>query len=145
MSAGHRSRWALANRRTDTRGEVTLRSALHRRGLRFRKNREIRLPERSVRPDIVFARARVVVFVDGCFWHCCPEHGGQPKGNPAYWGPKLAGNVRRDRLVDAQLREAGWTVVRIWEHMLPEQAADIVAAEVSKSLSAERSREQALS
>jgi len=75
-----------------------------------------------VRTDIVFPRARIAVFSDGCFWHACPEHGTSPRSNPDYWAPKLSRNVERDRRVDQALREAGWTVVRVWEHEPPEEA-----------------------
>jgi DNA mismatch endonuclease, patch repair protein len=93
-----------------------MRSRLHRLGLRFRKDVLLRLDGARVRPDIVFAGARVAVFCDGCFWHRCPEHATDPKTNAAYWMPKLAENVRRDREADRSLRVAGWTVVRVWEH-----------------------------
>lgn len=110
------TRIGKANRRTGTKPEIRLRSALHRRGLRFRKDLLIRAGEVRVHPDIVFTRWRVAVFVDGCFWHGCPEHQHIPKSNTAYWIPKLAANAERDRRVDAALVEAGWSVIRIWEH-----------------------------
>jgi DNA mismatch endonuclease (patch repair protein) len=87
---------------------------LDRRGHRFRKNVLIPLAEMSVRPDVVFTRVKVAFFVDGCFWHACPEHGDLPRSNNGYWMPKLERNVRRDRLVDERLRVAGWIVVRLW-------------------------------
>ncbi|TDC33154.1 very short patch repair endonuclease [Kribbella albertanoniae] len=111
-----RSRNMQAIRRTNTKPEVELRSALHRRGYRFRKDLSIYTAIRRVRPDVVFTARRVAVFVDGCFWHCCPEHGRQPSVNSGYWSPKLQRNVERDRLADAALQQDGWTVVRIWEH-----------------------------
>lgn len=111
----------LGNKRTGTKPETALRSALHAAGLRFRKDHRLDLGDVKPRPDIVFTRAKVAVFVDGCYWHCCPEHGTQPKKNADYWTPKLARNVERDRQHDEALREAGWAVVRIWEHVpLPE-------------------------
>jgi DNA mismatch endonuclease (patch repair protein) len=80
----------------------------------------------------VFRTSRVAVFVDGCFWHCCPEHGTWPKENSKWWRDKLETNVRRDRDTDSRLTSAGWLVVRIWEHEAPEQAAarvrDLVVA-----------------
>lgn len=112
-----------ANRRRDTKPEVLLRSALHARGLRFRKDYLIRLPEFRVRVDVVFTRREVAVFVDGCFWHRCPEHGRVPKSNLDYWEPKLQANVDRDARVTAGLTEAGWIVRRFWEHIDPERAA----------------------
>ena len=78
-----------------------------------------------MRPDVVFPRARVAVFVDGCFWHCCPEHGTSPRANTAYWLPKLKRNVSRDRAVDDAGR-AGWCVLRAWEHEDPAVVADRV-------------------
>lgn len=68
------------------------------------------------RPDFVFKRQRVAVFVDGCFWHCCPMCSNKPKNNAAFWSAKLAANKRRDRLVAGRLRRVGWKVIRIWEH-----------------------------
>src|SRR5438445_12809478 len=106
-----------ANRRVDTKPELALRSALHRRGYRFRKDYRLDLDAGArVRPDIAFTAKRVAVFVDGCFWHVCPEHGTKPAANTWYWGPKLARNVERDRAADAALVAAGWQVVRTWEH-----------------------------
>ncbi|HEU5252055.1 MAG TPA: DNA mismatch endonuclease Vsr [Solirubrobacterales bacterium] len=110
------------NRRRDTRPELALRSELHRRGLRFRVDMPLQAGGRLIRPDVVFTRAQIAVFVDGCFWHCCPEHGNQPQANTDYWKPKLARNVARDHLVDAALSEEGWKVVRAWEH---EEAAAV--------------------
>lgn len=83
---------------------------------------------REARPDIVFTRARVAVFVDGCFWHCCPVHGNAPEKNSTYWAPKLARNVQRDREYDLALEEAGWTVIRVWEHEPVEIAVAMVRA-----------------
>lgn len=77
---------------------------------------------------MVFTRARLAVFVDGCFWHQCPEHGNVPRANGSYWRPKLKRNVARDRAVDAALAAAGWQVLRIWEHDDLDLAADAVVA-----------------
>ncbi len=71
-----------------------------------------------VRPDFVFSRLRLAVFVDGCFWHACPKHATQPRNNTVFWRKKLAANQARDRLVTRTLRRAGWRVMRIWEHEL---------------------------
>lgn len=79
-----------------------------------------------MRPDLVFPRRRVAVFVDGCFWHVCPEHGREPTRNEWYWTPKLRRNVERDRAADAALEAAGWRVIRIWEHVPVEEAAAVV-------------------
>lgn len=113
-----------ANRRTDTGPERALRSELHGRGLRFRKDLRLRLAGHAVRPDVVFTRLRVAVFVDGCFWHRCPEHALAPRSNAEYWREKLARNVERDRRNDEVLAAAGWAVARVWEHEAPRDAAD---------------------
>jgi DNA mismatch endonuclease, patch repair protein len=117
-----------ANRKRDTKPEIALRSALHARGLRFRKHHLVRVPERTVRPDVVFTRHRLAVFVDGCFWHRCPIHGTEPRANTDYWTPKLARNVARDRAVDEDLRRAGWDVLRAWEHEPSSDVADRVVS-----------------
>jgi DNA mismatch endonuclease (patch repair protein) len=119
------------NPRRDTGPEVALRSELHRRGLRFRKDLPVRVPHRVVRPDVVFTRARLAVFVDGCFWHVCPVHGNEPRANTDYWRPKLARNVARDRAVDAALERAGWRVLRAWEHEPVDAIADRIAGVLS--------------
>jgi DNA mismatch endonuclease, patch repair protein len=124
-SAG-RSRNMRAIRRVDTKPEIELRSALHRAGRRFRKDLLLRIGSSRVRPDIVFTARKVAVFVDGCFWHCCPEHGRQPTANVEYWAPKLQKNVERDRRVDFILRQDGWTVVRVWEHQSIGEATRMV-------------------
>ena len=80
------------------------------------------------RADIVFSRAHVVVYVDGCYWHSCPDHATVPKSNREWWVAKLQANMKRDRETDAQLRGAGWEVVRIWEHEVAAEAADRVEA-----------------
>lgn len=110
------TKFGRANRRTDTKPEQALRRELHRTGLRFRKDHLVRAGGLRTRADIVFGPARVAVFVDGCYWHMCSEHFKQPKRNVAYWEPKLAANVARDRRVDAALAADGWTVLRVWEH-----------------------------
>jgi DNA mismatch endonuclease (patch repair protein) len=117
------------NRRADTKPELALRAALFAMGYRYRKDLRLDLPARRVRPDIAFTSRRVAVFVDGCFWHACPEHGSQPKSNEWYWSPKLTRNVERDRAADAALAQAGWTVLRLWEHVpLPDAVAAVIAA-----------------
>ena len=98
----------LGNRRVDTKPEVQLRSLLHRAGLRFRKDSLIRLGARRVRPDVVFGRQRVAVFMDGCFWHRCPEHGTMPSTNHAYWLAKFQTNIARDERNNAALKDEGW-------------------------------------
>lgn len=131
-SAGVR-RSMQGNRRKDTKPEVALRSALHRRGLRFRKDYRMDLAGARVRPDVVFTRRRVAVFVDGCFWHGCPIHFVPPKSNGWYWEPKLRRNRERDELAVRALAAAGWQVVRIWEHVGIAEAVDAVLAAVGGS------------
>ena len=114
------------NRSRDTTPEVRLRSALHRRGLRFRKHVAIATAARPVRPDVVFPRQRVAVFVDGCFWHGCPEHGTWPAANSAYWTRKLDRNQERDRETTRRLTDDGWVVLRFWEHADPDRTADAI-------------------
>lgn len=105
----------LNTRTRDTPAELALRSALHRRGLRYRVDRSP-LPGMRRRADLVFASARVAVFVDGCFWHGCELHKPLPKTNTEWWTEKLSSNRRRDRDTDRQLRDAGWLSIRVWEH-----------------------------
>ena len=83
----------------------------------------VHLPGRTMRVDIAFTRRRVAVFVDGCFWHSCPDHGTRPQSSQGYWDAKLALNRRRDAEVDALLTGCGWHVVRVWEHEMPDAAA----------------------
>lgn len=115
----------VANRRRDTKPEVALRALLHARGLRYRVDYQP-LPGIRNRADVVFTRAKVVVFVDGCFWHGCPEHFSLPKTNVDYWEPKIRANRARDERTDALLREAGWTIIRAWEHEDAHSVADRV-------------------
>jgi DNA mismatch endonuclease (patch repair protein) len=129
-----------ANRRRDTGPELALRRSLHRRGLRFRKDFRVATAARSVRVDVAFPALRLAIFVDGCFWHSCPEHASVPKANADYWIPKLAENVARDRRNDLDLSEAGWTVVRLWEH----ESVDAMATRVGDCVDHLRSRAPAL-
>jgi DNA mismatch endonuclease (patch repair protein) len=119
------------NTKTGNRPEARLRSELHRRGLRFRKNATIRGEGWVVRPDVVFPRLKIAVFLDGCFWHACPDHGTTPRVNQSYWLPKLERNVKRDRLNDRQLGAAQWQVLRIWEHVETVEAANEIEAAIS--------------
>jgi len=121
----------LANRATDTTPERAVRSALHRLGFRFRKNLTVRAGAIRTRPDVVFSARRVAVYVDGCFWHSCPLHATSPKANSAYWGPKLAANVLRDRRADAALAAHGWQVMRFWEHDDSQDVARRIAEALS--------------
>lgn len=106
---------------TDTRPEWLLRRALWATGLRYRLRSKL-----PGKPDIVFPRARIAVFVDGCFWHGCPLHGHVPKSNLTYWVPKLARNQARDRAADAALLVLGWLPMRVWEHEVVEDLASCV-------------------
>lgn len=111
--------------RLDTRPELALRSELHRRGLRYRV--QIKVPGNNRRTiDIAFTRARLAVYVDGCFWHGCPEHHVRPKANSAWWAWKIERNQARDRDTDRELLSRGWEVLRVWEHVGATQAADLV-------------------
>lgn len=105
-----------ANRGRDTGPEVSIRAALHRSGVRFRKDHRLDLPGGRVRPDLVFTRARLAVFVDGCYWHGCREHRSLPRSNAEFWAAKIEATRARDRSQTEVLREAGWRVIRIWEH-----------------------------
>lgn len=120
------------NRKVGSKPETQLRSRLHELGYRFRKNFQIHAGELRVKPDVVFTKKRLAVFVDGCFWHRCPVHGTEPSVNTSYWEPKLTRNVARDRRVDEALSRAGWQVIRIWEHEAVEDAALVVATAVAE-------------
>jgi DNA mismatch endonuclease (patch repair protein) len=110
--------------RERTKPEMKLRRELHRRGMRFRVNYK----DLPGRPDIAFSRARLAVFVDGCFWHMCPAHSTLPKNNAAWWRAKLMRNVERDKEKDDLLTSMGWDVIHVWEHEDTPTAADRVEA-----------------
>lgn len=130
-----------ANRRTDTKPELMLRSALHRRGLRFRKDFKLCIDGISpVRPDVVFTRARVAIFIDGCFWHRCPEHYQRPRANREFWDQKIARSVERDISVDAALKRSGWIVLRFWEHTAIDEITERVAEVVGAQAESRRDR-----
>jgi DNA mismatch endonuclease (patch repair protein) len=122
-------------RRRDTSCEMQVRSLLHRAGFRYRV--DVRpLPDWRRRADLVFPRARTAVFIDGCFWHGCPDHRPLPKANASWWRLKLARNRERDAETNERLRAAGWTVLRVWEHEDPEDAAARIAKAVRARQSA---------
>ncbi|MFY7066693.1 very short patch repair endonuclease [Nocardiopsis changdeensis] len=118
------------NRSRDTKPELALRRLVHAVGLRYRVAAKP-LPKMRRTADLLFRPTRVAVFVDGCFWHGCPDHFVPPKTNPGYWEDKISGNVSRDRDTDALLEEAGWLVLRFWEHQDPAECAEIVVEAVS--------------
>lgn len=130
-----------SQRRSNTQPELALRSELHSRGLRFRVDRAAIVGLRS-RADIVFGPAKVAVYVDGCFWHSCPVHTTVPSTNTAWWVEKLAKNVSRDAETDRRLREAGWHVVRVWEHEDPRIAADWIEEIVRRRRGGSPTRER---
>lgn len=119
-------------RQRDTAPEVALRSELHGRGLRYFVDRQP-LPSLRRRADILFPRRRLAVFVDGCYWHGCPVHGSIPRANREWWEKKFSANQERDRETDRRLEEAGWNVVRVWEHEEMAKAADRVVAALAGS------------
>ncbi len=121
-SAGVSARMSRHPRR-DTGPELALRRLLHADGYRYRVNYPVPgLPRRSI--DIAFTRAKVAVFIDGCFWHGCPDHGQVPTANNAWWIAKLARNRERDVATTAHLEALGWAVLRVWEHTSPQDAFD---------------------
>jgi len=123
-----------ANRRRDTQPEVKIRSLLHRMGYRFRVDFPIAVSgRRPVRADVAFTRKRVAVFIDGCFWHGCPEHWRPPKSNQDYWVGKITRNRERDQLTDELLRAKGWKSVRVWEHEPAAQMIETVEAALATS------------
>ncbi|MEU8678468.1 very short patch repair endonuclease [Streptomyces sp. NPDC048560] len=123
--------------RRDTAPEVAVRKLLYASGYRYRVNE--RVPHMSRRTiDIAFTRAKVAVFLDGCFWHGCPDHATQPKSNAEWWQEKLAKNMARDSETTAHLVAEGWTVLRFWEHQSPAQVVAVVTEAVDRARSARR-------
>lgn len=120
-----------ANRSRDTAPERALRSAVHRLGLRYRVDTP---PIKGLRrrADLVFSGAKVAVFSDGCYWHGCPDHHRPARRNEEFWSDKIAKNQSRDRDTDARLAEAGWRVIRVWEHEDPADAAQRIAQVVRR-------------
>jgi DNA mismatch endonuclease (patch repair protein) len=118
-------------RRRDTPGELELRAALSTLGLRYRV--DANLPGMRRRADVAFTGAKVAVFIDGCFWHACPEHGTWPKANADWWRAKIEANVARDRDTDSTLRAAGWIVLRFWAHQDLAKAAKRIARVISNA------------
>ncbi|WP_279235764.1 very short patch repair endonuclease [Nocardioides sp. SR21] len=132
-------RTMMSNRGRDTGPELALRSLLHRSGLRFRVDHPLPFDRRR-RADIVFTRVGLHVFVDGCFWHGCPEHFVLPKTRTEFWSQKIETNRVRDRDTDARLQALGLTSLRIWEHITPVEAAALVAQTYRGCLDADPAR-----
>lgn len=124
------------NRGRDTRPELALRSELHRKGLRFRTHFRA-VPDLPFIVDIAFPRQRVAVSLDGCIWHGCPEHGMRPRANAAYWRAKIASNVARDQRTDRAFADAGWRMVRVWEH----ESAQLAAGRIEQIVTSMREEE----
>lgn len=117
------------NRSRDTKPELAVRQLVHARGLRYRVNARP-LPSLRRTADMVFSRRQIAVFIDGCFWHGCPEHYVPSKSNRSYWAPKIAANMSRDAETNRTLSDAGWTVLRYWSHLPPEEVAASVESHV---------------
>ncbi len=120
----------------DTAPEKAIRSAIHRRGLRYRVDAKP-LKELNRRADIIFRSIKVAVFIDGCFWHGCPIHGTQAKANAEFWRVKIRQNRERDADTNKRLEDAGWKVIRVWEHEDSEDASEKIYSIVRKCQSAQ--------
>ncbi|MER5770236.1 very short patch repair endonuclease [Streptomyces sp. NPDC001985] len=115
----------------DTKCEIEVRKLLHANGLRYRVHVPVPgIPRRNI--DVAFRPVKVAVFLDGCFWHGCPQHATRPAANASSWSRKLDGNMARDRATTAHLEAQGWTVLRFWEHEAPEEVAARVARTVRR-------------
>lgn len=121
LSPKQRSKCMSRIKSRDTKPELILRKTLWSKGYRYRVKSGL-----PGKPDIVFSSIKTVIFVDGCFWHRCPEHYQPPKTRAEFWENKISGNVTRDRKNDCLLKEQGWLVIRTWEHEIKESLADCV-------------------
>ncbi|MER5205943.1 very short patch repair endonuclease [Streptomyces sp. NPDC002825] len=130
-SSAARRRNMQAIRSRDTKPEQLIRRLVHARGLRYRVAAKP-LPELRRTADMVFRPAKVAVFIDGCYWHGCPDHYVPPKTNSGYWSKKVEGNMARDRDTDQRLTAAGWLVLRFWEHAAAEECAEEIAQTVTR-------------
>ena len=119
------------NRSRDTKPELAVRRIVHARGLRYRVNRRP-IPGVPRTADLVFSRAKVAVFIDGCFWHGCPDHHRAPRANAGYWTDKIARNRSRDSETSKLLSGVGWTVLRFWSHEDPSAVADQIQRAVER-------------
>ncbi|MBV1947902.1 very short patch repair endonuclease [Streptomyces sp. BV129] len=129
-SSAARRRNMQAIRSRDTKPERLVRRLVHAKGLRYRVAARP-LPDLRRSADMVFRPTKVAVFIDGCYWHGCPVHFVSPKTNPGYWSEKVARNIARDRDTDRQLQDAGWLVLRFWEHTPAEEAAAAIIRQVT--------------
>ena len=111
-------------RSSDTKPEIELRRALWKQGIRYRLNYKVE----GIRPDLVLTKSKLVVFVDGCQWHGCPEHYVRPRSRSEFWQAKLLTNVERDTKQTNILQEAGWSVLRVWEHEIWQQLSEVVSS-----------------
>lgn len=134
------ARTMRANRGRDTGPELRLRVLLHASGLRYRVDYPLPFDRRR-RADIVFTRVGLYVFLDGCFWHGCPDHFVPPRTRAEFWAKKIAGNMSRDRDTNDRLRELGSCVIRIWEHENPDEAANRIV-EAYRALTVQPPRAQ---
>lgn len=119
-----------ANKQRDTKPELAVRKLAHAAGLRYRVDFAPLADQKRLRADLVFTRARVAVFIDGCFWHGCPEHHTVAKTNAEFWASKVSGNRDRDERVSGLLADAGWRVLRFWEHEDPAEVAESIVRAV---------------
>jgi DNA mismatch endonuclease (patch repair protein) len=143
-SPAQRSRTMAAIRSKDTRLELLVRSALHAQGVRFRLDQRIKCNGRTIRPDLVFSKSGVAVFLDGCFWHGCVDHCRLPSSNRDYWEQKIERTRVRDRRTDTDLSREGWTVVRHWEHESPENIATSISSILGRQVTPRRGAHSAM-
>ena len=126
-------------RQQNTSAEAALRRELYARGLRYRVQVPVLTKPRRI-ADVAFSGLRIAVFIDGCFWHGCPQHATWPKANADFWRSKILANRERDRDTDHRLREDGWAVVRAWAHEAPSAIATRVVNMVRSRRKTEKSR-----
>jgi len=122
----------LSNRAKNTKPELAVRKLLHARGHRYRVDYRP-VMELRTRGDVVFTRKKFVIFVDGCFWHGCPQHATMPKSNSDYWIPKLAANIERDLRATTALKALGWGVLRFWEHEDPAEIVEEIESALTQA------------
>ncbi|WP_168707327.1 very short patch repair endonuclease [Gordonia paraffinivorans] len=115
----------------NTAPEIAVRRCLHERGFRYRIDVKLE-PDLRTRADLAWKGLKLAVFIDGCFWHGCPEHATRPAANREWWAKKLDTNIARDRRTDDALRSRGWVVRRFWEHQTPEEIADKIVETIDE-------------